>query len=54
VARVGPPVDDDPPIDAEITEYCGEAANSPACAVDGSPASVAVPTRVQCAPSAES
>ena len=34
VARVGPPVDDDPPNDAEITEYCGEAANSPACAVD--------------------
>ena len=54
MARVGPPVEDAPPSDVEVTEYPGEAANSPACAVDGSPASVAVPTRVQCAPSAES
>ena len=32
----------------------GEVANSPACAVCGSPASRTVPTVVQCVPSAES
>ena len=54
VARVGPPLEDPPPSDVVFTEYPGEAANNPACVVDGSPDSVAAPTRVQCAPSAES
>ena len=31
VARVGPPVEDEPPSDVVFTEYPGEAANSPAC-----------------------
>ena len=47
-------MEDEPPSDVVFTEYPGEAANSPACVVDGSPASVAAPTLVQCAPSAES
>ena len=36
------------------TKYAGEAANSPAWTVAGSPGRVAVPTLVQCVPSAES
>ncbi len=43
-----------PPKLSEIAWYAGEAANSPAWTVDGSPASVTVPTWVQCVPSAES
>ena len=31
----------------EVTEYPGDAANRPACALAGRPASVAMPTSVQ-------
>src|SRR5579875_594501 len=54
VAKAGPPLADAVPSPFEVTVYPGEAANIPACATRGSPASVAVPTRVQCTPSAES
>ena len=41
---------------AQVEEYrvTGEVTNSPAWTVDGRPASVTVPTWVQCLPSAES
>src|SRR6266511_4010435 len=42
-----------PPNDWVVTEYSGEATNNPACTVDDSPARLAVPTLVQCAPSAD-
>ena len=43
-----------PPRLRVIAWYAGEAANSPAWTVGGSPASATVPTWVQCVPSAES
>ncbi len=54
MARALPPVDDALASPVVFTVYPGVAANSPAGAVVGSPASVAVPTSVQCVPSAES
>src|SRR6202044_163001 len=54
VARAGPPVDDEPPSELDVTVYPGEAANSPARDTAGNPGSVARPTSDQCMPSAES
>ncbi len=55
VAWVGPKVPFSPPPKLVVSaRYAGEAANSPACTVDGSPARATVPTWVQCVPSAES
>jgi hypothetical protein len=39
---------------AEVCRYGGDVANKPTWAVAGRPVRVAVPTRVQCVPSAES
>src|SRR5215472_2146268 len=54
VAWAGPPWKLDPPNEFWVTVYAGEVANMPACTVAGSRASRAVPTFVQCTPSAES
>ena len=54
VAWLGLSCADCPPKDWDVIVCAGEAANSPACTVPGSPARWAVPTRVQCVPSAES
>src|SRR5580693_9092097 len=52
VAMLDPPVTLRPAPDA--CQYGGDVANRPPCIVDGSPVKVAVPTLVQCVPSAES
>ena len=50
-----PPAALDPLTDCEVDGAVpGEAANSPACTVAGSPARCTVPTLVQCVPSADS
>jgi len=52
VAVLGPPLELASP--SEVCRNPGEVANRPTWALDGSPASVTVSTRVQCVPSAES
>ena len=54
VAWLGSPIVLAPPIRWVVTSYSGEATNRPASTVDGSPASCAVPTWVQFAPSVDS